>query len=249
MSFFGCAGPKKETAGTSPFLRATGIAFIEEPQPETGVPAANWDTTVEATGQGMPAAGATTPALKELTAREAAKYVALAQLVEKLKGTRIKQESKVHDMMFAGQEIEAHLEGDLTGAREVKSAYDPAMGIAEVTLMVGLDSKGNVVPERLLPIAPLSVGARRARAAAAAQTDALARLREQLGEVYVWQEVKVKDLQLSHREAGSLVDGILGGVKFEEPVWVSDKECRVEGALALASPGVERLRMMAGPER
>jgi hypothetical protein len=247
--FVGCASPKQMAVSTRPVLHATGIAFMEGTEPETGVPAANWDTTVEATGQGMPAPNAITSTHKELTAREAAKYVAFAQLVEKLKGTHITQESKVHDMVFAGQQIEAHLVGDLTGVREVKSAYDPATGLAEVTLMVGLDYRGNIVPERLLPIAPLSVGARRARAVVAAQTDALAKLRQQLGEVHVWQEVKVKDLQLSHQEAGSLVEGLLEGVRFEEPTWVSDNECTVEGALALAPADIERLHMMAGPVR
>jgi len=245
----GCAETGGHPVDKSLVLHATGTAFLEEAGPEKGVPAADWDSTVEASGFGLPAANATTPAFKRLTAMQAAKYTAMASLVEKLRGIRVTQDSKVHDLTFAGQELGAQLAGDLSGVRVVRCEYNEEQGMAEAVVMVGLDAKGNIVPERLLPMAPLSGGARRARAEAAARINALAKLREQIGEVYVWQEIKVKNLQLSHQNAGEVVEGMLEGVEYGKAQWPSDKQCCVEATLKLRPADVERLRAMVGPVR
>jgi hypothetical protein len=175
--------------------------------------------------------------------------VGQARLLEKIHGVHVAQESEVRDMTYAGDKIQAQLAGDLTGVKVVKRSYDAEKGIAEVTLMVGLDSKGNVVPDRMLPITPLSVELRRARTAQAAHVDAVAKLREQIGEVEVGQEIKVKNLQLSHQSAWLVVEGALLGVKFEDPLWVSGTECRVEAHARLTPAQYEQLRAMAGPVR
>ncbi|MHC5034199.1 MAG: hypothetical protein ACYTFZ_04105 [Planctomycetota bacterium] len=103
-------------------------------------------TVVEATGRGLPAAGVTDPGLRRLTALDAAKYVAVAGLVEKVHGVRVIQELRVRDFQFAGQEVEATVAGSLTGIEVVSSEYDEANEIAEVTLAVRVRSHGNAVP-------------------------------------------------------------------------------------------------------
>jgi len=244
----GCAGVNDGPEQSLSF-HAIGVAFLEGEEQGIGVPAINWDTTVEATGHGFPAANAATAGQKEATALEAAMRVGQARLLEKIHGVHVAQQSEVRDMTYAGDKIQAQLAGDLTGVKVVKRSYDAEKGIAEVTLMVGLDSKGNIVPDRMLPITPLSVAVRRARAEQAACIDALAKLREQIGEVEVGQEIKVKNLQLSHQRAWLVVEGILEGVKFEEPLWASDTECRVEAHVGLTPAQYEQLRAMAGPVR
>jgi len=245
----GCAGVGNGSE-QSLFFQATGVAFLEGTGADVGEAVGDWDTTVEATGYALPAANAVTAAHKEHTALEGARFVALARLAEKLHGIHVVRESEVRDMTFASEKIQGQLAGDLTGVRVVKSAYDPEVGIAEVTVMVGLDSKGNIVPDRLLPIVPLSVAVRRAHAEQAAHLDALVKLREQLGEVEVGQEVRVKNLQLSHQRAWQFVEGsILQGVKFGEPIWPSDIECNVEATLRLTPADLERLQAMVGPIR
>ena len=242
----GCASPEL-TGGRTEVVRAKGVAFVEEASRDVGIPALNWDTVVEATGQGLPASEATTPALKKLTAQEAAKYVALAQLVAKIEGTHITQESKVRDMKFAGQDVVAQLSGNLVGVKVVSESYDEENEVAEATVRVGLDSKGNIVPDRLLPVTPLSIAARKARAEEAAKLDALAKVREKVGEVYVGQEVRVKNLMLSHQRAWLVVEGMLDGVEFSRPRWVSGRQVEVEATLTVAPTDLQRLRAMVQP--
>jgi hypothetical protein len=209
-------------------------------------PAANWQSVVEAHGQGLPAPNAATPTMKRLTALEAAKHVAMARLTEKLHGTEVVQRAQVRDLRFAGQEIRAEVSGQLRGVRIVESEYDPGKEIAEVTVMVGLDVQGNVVPDRLLPLSPLSVAARRVRAEAAARLDAMARLRQQLGGVRVAQEIRVRNLMLSHQSARLTVEGILEGVEFAQSQWPTEEQCEVEATLALSKADLRDLRDTAG---
>jgi len=249
MASAGCGSHRLRSAEKERVFKATGVAFLEETDREPGVPAGDWDTVVEATGEGLPAADAATPAMKKLTALEAAKYLALARLTEKIRGTHVRLASKVRDMKFVAQEVEAGVSGDIQGVRIVRSDYDEQKEIAHVTVMVGLDSEGNIVPDRLLPITPLSEAARRARAESAARLDAMAKLREQIGEVYVGQEVKVKNLMLSHQRAWLLVEGILEGVKFSEPLWPTDRQCKVEATLVVSDSDLERLMAVTRPTR
>jgi hypothetical protein len=243
---FGCAGTGKSGAEARVF-KATGVAFLEEVEPQIGTPAANWDTVMTATGHGLPAYDAATPGVRRLTALEAAKQVAMAKLVEKVEGIQVSQKSEVRDMTFAGQSIEAELCGHLKGVKVREADYDDAAALATVTVMVGLDEDGNVVPDRLLSVVPLSLSARRTRAVEAAQVDALAKLREQVGDVEVGQEIRVRNLQLSHHRAWQAVEGILEGVEFGQPKWPGNRQCLVEATVKLTSAQLDELRALVQP--
>ena len=242
----GCASSVAQTSEEPGVFHATGVAFLE-PRSETAGPSdVEWDMMVEAVGHGLPAAGATTPAQKAWTALEAAKQSAMAALVEKLKGAHVRAEARVKNLMFAGQEITVETAGDLEGARTTRSRYDEAAGVAEVEMTVALDAAGNVLPERLASTAPPSLRARRARAEVAATADAMAKLREQVGEVWIEQEVMVKDLLFRRQRAQQVVQGMVEGAEFARPVW-DGARCTVEARLRLKPEDLERLQAAARP--
>lgn len=99
---------------------------------------------IEATGVGLPAVNAATADQRRLTALEAARHGALAQLAENAHGVRVAKESRVRDAVFAGQEVEARVRGVLAGAQVVSSEYDEGAQIARVTVRVALDTDGNI---------------------------------------------------------------------------------------------------------
>ncbi len=177
-------------------------------------------------------------------ALEGARYRAMAKLVENLRGMDVAKTTTVKDLVFASEEVEVNILGQLEGVQLVKAEYDEKTGIAEVTVRVGLDSRGGIVPSRMLPIMPLSLAARRARAESAACVDAVASLRGQIGEVHVGQVVKVKNLVLEHQEAWLLVEGILEGVKFSEPHWPSNEQCVIGATVTMTPDQLQRLRSM-----
>lgn len=110
---------------------------------------------VLASAQGLPAAYATAEPARRFTALESARQRALAKLAEELYGVRVERAAKVRDMQFAGEEIEAQVQGELRGAQVVHSEYDEETGLAEVTLRVGVDASGRTVPGAGLPLVPL----------------------------------------------------------------------------------------------
>ena len=243
----GCAGVSGR--GGDVVLRARGEAVVEAEEAVGQAPAAEWESIVQATGQGFASPTAPTDELKRLTALEAARHVALAALVEQIEGAEVTQRSMVRNMTFMAQELQSEVAGRLAGARVVRSDYDAATGKAEVQLMVGLDAEGKVVPAPAtvgLAGVPPSEASRRLRAEAAARIDALAKLRGQLGEVRVGQQVRVRNLRLAHQEAWSTVEGILEGVQFGEPEWPTDRRCVVEASLTVPAADLERLRHAAG---
>jgi len=225
-------------------LEATGEAFLEEVDREIGVPAVEWDSVVEGYGQGFPATDAVSEEQRRMTALRAARYVALGDLLGKIGGTRVRQESKVLNMQFAGEAVEVERAGMLEGVQVVRSEYDPERQIASVTVRVGLDKEGKIIPERLLPITPLSLEARRARAEHAARVQALVALREQIGQIRVGQSIKVKNLVLSRQEASLVVEGMLEGAEFSEPEWPTPRHCKVKASLTLSEADLARLRKM-----
>jgi hypothetical protein len=102
----------------------------------------------------------------------------------------------------------------------------------------------------MLPITPLSYEARKTQAARAAEMDAAAKLTEQLGEVYVAQDIRVENLMLSHQSAQMIVQGILvGGIQYEKPKWLSARHCVVEATLEVSATDLERLKALFGPVR
>ena len=241
----GCAGGRPATLSASRVFKATGVAVIDDPGGELGQQAINWDSIVEADGHGFPAPSAANETEERLTAVEAAKAQAMAQLVEKLSGVTVSRSAEVRDMHFAGTDTRIELSGTLTGVKLVEGDYDEEQQVAHVVLRIGLDSDGNIVPERLLPVAPLSAGVRRAQAEDAARYDAIAKLREQLGGAYIEQEITVKNLMLSHQSARLAVEGIMAsGVEYSKPVWPTEERCEIEATLRLTAADLHRLRAL-----
>jgi hypothetical protein len=248
LILWGCSGPGSSAgvlAGREPVvLVAVGEAILE--QAGMVVPTAQgWDYFVEASAEGLPAAGASTPMQVEFTAVEAAKYRAMSKLVERLEGLRVARESSVLDLQFLRECVEARTCGELQGVRVVGSSFDAGTGVARVTVQMGLDQEGNIVPESFARPVPASPEARRARCEHAARVDAMARLRERVGEVYVAKHVTVHNLMLERHEACSRVEGMLRGVTFEAPVWVSDERCVVEASIVLDPRDLAVLGRMA----
>jgi len=93
-----------------------------------------------ATGYGMPSADADSPQIREFTALEAARQRALAGLAELAYGAYMERVSRVKDMRFAGETVEAAVSGQVKGAHVVSSSYDIETGLAEVTV------RGDVEP-------------------------------------------------------------------------------------------------------
>ncbi len=242
----GCASVETQRVHT---FTAKGVSVIEEPDRAIGAPALDWDTIVEGTGTGLPAANVVTAVEKKLTALLAAKYGALADLAENLRGMQVARESQVNLFRVTKIAIAIETTGFLEGVKITQSAYDEDTEIAGVTVQIGLDSEGNIIPQRLLPIAPLSLTARRARAEAAARIDASASLLEQVGEVHVGQVVQVKGLILHSQRAWAVVDGMIRGAKFSMPTWPTHEKCIVEATLEIGDDEFNRLRAVADMPR
>jgi hypothetical protein len=241
----GCAVLGRADSEPAVVFKATGESVLEEAG-ALPAPGAAFGTVLQATGTGFPAADAATAGQRRLTAMEAAKYRALAALVEKAEGTRIERESRVLNLQFAGEAIEATTTGKLTGVSVVKREWDESEQQAEVTLRVVLDQEGEPVRQLAENAPPESLKERRARAEQAARVQALARLRQQVGEFRVGQRVRVKNLVLDRQEAWLVVDGMLEGVEFSRPRWPSDDHCVVTARLEASQKDLERLRELAG---
>jgi len=244
----GCATstPTLEKALT---FKATGVAFLEKAGAPSVMPGPKVDAIMEATGRGLPASNAETEIQKRLSALEAAKYRALAKLLEKIHGFHLTRSAKVQDMAFAGEELGIKISGELEGVTVVKSTYDEKGEIAETTVSVKLDIEGNILPDAGQRISPLSLAERKARAEAAARINAVAALREEIGEVYVEQEITVKDLVLNFQTARLAVEGILEGVEFSAPRWPAREKCMVEAALKVKPKDLQRLRGTVRPDQ
>ncbi len=251
FSTTGCASIQakrvsKSDAG-SITLTAIGSSFLEEEGSVTAASARNlqWDKLLEATGKGLPSPQAATDIHKELTALEAAKYRALAELAEKLRGARVTRISQVRDMAFAGEEVAIEMSAVVAGSHIVRENFDRETGIAEVTLRVGVDAEGNMVSQNNVSrLAPISLPERKARAEQAARIRAMAALREQIGEIYIAEEVLVRDLFLVHQHARQHVEGMIENVEFSEPEWVDRVQCNVEARIKLTEADIKRLSAM-----
>ena len=89
--------------------------MLDSPGGDPAEQAINWDSGVEAEGHGFPADGGANEVEERLTAVEAAKTQAMADLVEKLSGVSVSRNAEVRDMRFDGTETRVSLEGALTG--------------------------------------------------------------------------------------------------------------------------------------
>ncbi len=244
-----CAGCAQvgQTVEITRVLRATGVAYLAAAPREMGLLPPEAAVVAEGKGVGFPAASATTSGQKRLTALAAARYRALADVAETLHGTHLTKESRVADMAFAGEEIEAKVSGILPQAQVVDSRYDEDAEIAEVTVKVVLDSEGNAIPLRSPTIWALSIAAQRAQTEMAAREDAVAGLRRQLGELEVAPGVRADDIMRVNQRAQLLVEGMLEGVRLGKPRWPKSERCVVEAQLALSPADLERLRAVARP--
>jgi len=230
-------------------FKATGVAFLEKTDRLLPNVAAQADSVIRASGMALPGTNAVTEIEKRMTALEAAKIRAMANLAEKVRGTIIKKITRSEDMRFVSEDVEALVTATLQGVRVVASRYDEETGIAEVKVSVGLDMEGNIIPEKVVPMAPLYLTERKARAAAAARIDAGVRLREQIGEEYVGQVVQVKNLVLQSHRAWRVVEGMIKGAEFSKPSWPTPEKCEVKATLKVPDEEFKRLRAVTPPVR
>lgn len=244
----GCGG--RQVSHTQPpptqTFRATGEAFMEG-RDTVSSRYGYLEQVVEITGQGHPAPHAVTEAQKSLTAIQAARYAALANLVENVRGLQIERVAEVRDLVFASEHIQMKSKGEVSGVRVVDENYDEESEVATVKISVGLNSAGDIVPERLMPIVPLSQTTRRAQTENAARVRAAAALREEIGQVQLAQRVKVRNLVMTRHEAFAIVEGWLEGIQYSQPKWTKDK-CVVEASITVTSEQLARLQRMITPE-
>ena len=226
------ADPESAT-NTLIHLEALGIAFLEARQSPLPV------KSIGAKGFGFPAPHAGTAAEKRLTAMEAARYRALANLVEKRDGLVVSRDARTIDMAFAGEEVRVQIEGQLKGVSEVAQDYDTETEMATVTLKMPLGSEAD--SRRTTREKPLSLEQRKARAIAAARIQATASLREQIGQIYVEQDVLVEELILAHQQARVYVQGLLEGVSFSEALWLGESRCEVVATLEVKQADMEKM--------
>jgi hypothetical protein len=215
---------------------AVGIAFLES---ENGMPdPVEAEAFIHAEGVGLPVEG-DNPVQKRITALEAARYRALANLAEKLQGQEVTREAKVVDLAFAGEEVHVSLSGELKGVSEVSKNYDEETGVATVVLGVALDPSGNGTP--VASPKKLSMGQRKSRAEAAARIHAAALLREQIGKLFVEQNVCVENLVLKHQDARVYVQGLLKGAHYSSPHWPNAEKCEVNASLEVSAAELAQL--------
>ncbi|MCC5790725.1 MAG: hypothetical protein JJT75_13925 [Opitutales bacterium] len=226
-------------------LTAIGTSFIEDEGSMSSSSRGNkqWEKLIEATGKGFASSQVSTDFQREQTALEAAKYRAMAEIAEKIYGTRVTRTSTVRDMRFASEEIAVGMTAIIQGSHVVHESFDPETGIAEVTIRVGLDESGHTVSKNDgLRLVPASLSERRARAEQAARVRAVAALREQIGKIHIAEEVRVRDLVLEQQYARQHIEGIIENVEYSEPEWVDDIQCNVEARIELTGADLKRLK-------
>ena len=240
ISSSGCATtqPPAPTPASSPVIiehplhfEATGSAFLEE---EGAISIAHnplHDSFIEATGCGLAAPDATTAVLKKFTALEAARYRALAGLMEKMNGIQVTRNAAVENMTFAGEQIITSLSGTLSGYSVIKETYDIETDSGEVTLQITMDKNGTIVPQRATRVAPTSLFKRKEQAETAARINATASLREQLGQIHVMQDIQVENLELSRQQARLQSDGWIEKVEFSDARWLEGNLCEITATL------------------
>ncbi len=226
--------PEDAEAGRPLRFEAIGIAFLEVPEQATENQAAQSGKFIEAQGFGLPSPSAENDAQKRLTAMEAAQYRALANLAEKVLGQEVVREARVVDMAYAGEEVRVNLSGKLKGVSEVVRSYDAETEIATVSLKVAVEPEED--SRRMTHEQSLSIDQRKARAVAAARIHATALLREQIGQVYVEQDIRVENLEMAHQEARIYVKGLLDGIIFSDARWPSETQCEVTATLEVDKP-------------
>lgn len=228
------ASEKIETVAPLRF-EAIGIAFLEPPQPDSERKDDEAKEFIEATGYGFPSPTATNTIQKRVTATEAAQYRAMAKLAEKHLGVEVSREATTLNMAFDQEEVVVTLSGSLKGISEVARSYDEKAEMATVSLKMALETEQKPVPRQK----QLTIEQRKARAEAAAHIHATALLREKIGKVYVEQEIRIEDLEMSHQEARTHVEGLLEGVRFSEIRWTSASICEVTATLEVQGPQEE----------
>lgn len=224
-------GPEQNTSVIT--IEAKGTAFLEEAGQLSKISIPKWDKFLEAEGIGFPALDATNPVQKKMTALSAAKYRALAKMVESLRGMEVERTSKVDNMVFSSEEVTITLSGLVKGATTVSETYDEASETATVLIRVAMDSNGNLIPQYANSLAPISIYKRKAEAEEAARISASAALREKIGEAYLSKRVVVEDLQLKHQETQMIVDGLVQGARYSEAKWINSIMCVVTASANL----------------
>ncbi len=236
----GCAGP--QISKNIPLqYEATGIAFLRDPGQAIQILDPACVSLLEARSKGLPSLNATTETQKRFTALEAARYRALAELLEKMDGLSVARTATVQDMVFAGEKISVTISGLIKDATVVTEKYDTGEEIAEVLMRVCLDAEKNIVPQRTTQIAPASIYQRKAEAETAARIHATASLREEIGRVFVTQIIRVKDLELESQQVQLEMEGLMEGVQFSDIRWLDETRCEVTAVLEVSQKQLKRL--------
>ncbi len=247
MACTGCQSTSRTVSSHSSSMHATGVSFLEKADGSTRGLIPDQENSLEIMGKGLASSQAATDIQKRLTAQQAAKYRAMAELVERTRGIHVTREASVKDMAFAEEKVDVQLSGQVEGVMVVREDYDEDTGMAEVTLRVALDKESNVdFPG--IKRAPLSLPERRARAEEAARINAMAALRREVGQVHVEEDILISDLVMIHQNARQYIEGKLENVKFSKPEWVTEDKCEVTAKVKLTPSDLKRLRYSGGQE-
>lgn len=102
------------------------------------------DKFLKAQGTGLPADWANTPAEKEVSALEAARVVAKANLLETVVGVSLDIKKKVNNNQVKESQIISRAEGLLQGAQVYKTTYNAQKGIAEAYSRMSIKGRGGL---------------------------------------------------------------------------------------------------------
>ena len=137
-------------------------------------------------------------------------------------------------MAFAADRVTVTVSGDLIGVRTAHEEYDAQTGRARVTLQVGVERGGDLVPDEPGPGPAAAEALLRLRTEQAARDDAVEKLRKQVGAVRLRRAVTVGELTLTSLEADVIVEGVLEDAEFSEPRWTGRAQCNVDAVAHLA---------------
>lgn len=214
-------------------FEATGTAVLrdaDQPLQNLGPSCA---TILEGTGTGHPSLNAANETQKQSTALEAARYRALAQIIEKRDGLYISRTAHVQNMVFAGEELSVKLSGVIEDASTVYEKYDADTEVGEVLLRVALDVNGQVIQQSTVHQPFVSIDRRMAEAEAAARINATAAIREDIGRIFVTQVTEIKNMKVKSQTTQLKMEGLLQGVKFSDTRWLDETCCEVTASIEL----------------
>ena len=203
------------------------------------------ETPIDSMGRGLPAPNAVSSAHKRLTALEAAKYRAVAQLAERVHGLRVERLAKIRDLSYAGDEVTIGSSRRMEGVTVIDSEYDEVGEVASVTVRVILDSEGNIIPERGQHEDPMSLSVWRSKAESEARAMSLLALRAKLESVELLPNVTVSGAARNSHDVRERVDKLIEEAEIASPSWQTDTKCTVRASLTVSPREMKQLQSIA----